>query len=171
MIQDAKIESNTKMLESHLQKWKETSPQSFKMRSHRLGNFMKFVGDRPIPSLQYGDYEQYYFQVRDHEGWTRATKEGYWFVLATFINYIIKKYNTNTKPETFINFPGTELVDFKHAKHAEKPKKKELVLNADEVHAYMAKVEVMDTRKYAMLYLLADTGMRVSELASIEYND
>ncbi len=149
--------TNQEFIASYLDLYE--SPQSKKIRAHRLSVFFKFLNNKEICTVTYDDYMKYFLYLKAKD-YTLATKQNMWLIVRSFVEFV------QESTSTFINFPR------KFAKWGSTNKHKKdttlTIMDKPYIDMLLDKAKILDYKKYIQLLLLRDTGMSVSELVTIK---
>lgn len=125
-----------------------------------LSRFVAWLGIKPVLSVGYEELQRYFLMLRDDASITLRTKELYWGTVRGFMEYVAESRDIH------VNIPK-RTVKFVKFGNKPGPASKARVMSRDEVVAFRDRVKLVARREYIWVYLLADCGMRVSELATI----
>lgn len=149
--------TNQDFITAYLQLYE--SPQSVKVRNHRLAVFFKYFDNKAICTFTHDDFMKYFLHLKTMN-YTRATGDNMWLIVKSFVEFVQESTNT------LFNFPK------KAAKWGNSSKHKQdttlTIMDKAYIDMLLEKAKIIDYKKYIQLLLLKDTGMTISELLTIK---
>jgi integrase len=133
-------------------------------RYHNMKRFFSFINHRPILSLTFEDYMEYFRALKANPELTDGTKKQYWRQLHSFVIYLSESTGIT------INFP-VKTAKWGHEGGKAGNPTTDTVLSREQVLELREKAKLLNYSRYFMFLLQSDTGMRCTQLVSIELSD
>jgi integrase/recombinase XerD len=139
------------------------SPRTQQLYTEKLGAFRSWVADNsaPTPSETRPDHLRAFLEARKARGVSDQTVDGFYRVLRTFWRFLHSDGLILLDPMVKVERPRRER---RHAKP----------ITGAQLQLILAQIDIKDSlglRDYAMILLLADSGLRLSEALSLKLSD
>ncbi|MHA1755194.1 MAG: tyrosine-type recombinase/integrase [Promethearchaeota archaeon] len=165
MISEIELRENDDLLKEYLDLFE--SKNTKRIYKTAVKKFIKFIGEKNLQFTRKMDLERYFefLYESDHR---KETKRLYFEAVKSFFRYFLHRQEidpSNTFNLHFIENPNT---DYKRKwKDDEKENFGEIMTN-DGIKRVLHELKRINIRNYIMLYIIADTSMRVDGMTNIK---